>query len=144
MQTFVPYPNFKRSAQVLDRQRLGKQRVETLQILNALAGLSKGWTNHPATLMWRGHELALACYGVAICKEWKARGYKDSCHQKIVTLAKNTWATDSDSVEMPVWWGDSAVHDSHKSKLLQKDFGWYSQFNWDVPTNLDYVWRVAK
>ena len=33
MQTFLPYPDFARSAAVLDRQRLGKQRVEVLQIL---------------------------------------------------------------------------------------------------------------
>lgn len=36
MQTFLPYPNFNESAQVLDRQRLGKQRVEVLQILQAI------------------------------------------------------------------------------------------------------------
>jgi len=28
MQTFLPYPDFARSAAVLDRQRLGKQRLE--------------------------------------------------------------------------------------------------------------------
>jgi len=33
MQTFVPYANFSESAKVLDRQRLGKQRVETLQVM---------------------------------------------------------------------------------------------------------------
>ncbi len=38
MQTFLPYADFERSAAVLDRQRLGKQRVETLQIFQALTG----------------------------------------------------------------------------------------------------------
>ena len=36
MQTFLPFPDFVASARSLDRLRLGKQRVETLQILNAL------------------------------------------------------------------------------------------------------------
>ena len=36
MQTFLPYPDFERSAKVLDNKRLGKQRVEVLQILNVL------------------------------------------------------------------------------------------------------------
>lgn len=36
MQTFLPYPDFAESASVLDRQRLGKQRVETLQVMKAL------------------------------------------------------------------------------------------------------------
>lgn len=36
MQTFLPYSNFSASARVLDDKRLGKQRVECLQILKAL------------------------------------------------------------------------------------------------------------
>jgi hypothetical protein len=39
LQTFVPENTFEHSVRVLDRQRLGKQRVETLQIMKALAGL---------------------------------------------------------------------------------------------------------
>jgi len=35
MQTFLPYPDFLQSLQSLDNKRLGKQRVETFQILNA-------------------------------------------------------------------------------------------------------------
>lgn len=138
MQTFIPYADFVQSAQVLDRQRLGKQRVETLQILNALAGLSKGWVNHPATRMWRGYERALIDYGVTVCEEWIDRGYQDTCTKKIKSLAPNF----SRKLVMPHWWGDQAIHDSHKSRLLQKDYTWYSQFNWSVPLNLDYVWAV--
>lgn len=36
MQTFLPYTDFKSCARVLDDKRLGKQRVECLQILKAL------------------------------------------------------------------------------------------------------------
>lgn len=36
MQTFLPYKDFAECARVLDDKRLGKQRVECLQILNAL------------------------------------------------------------------------------------------------------------
>ena len=32
MQTFLPYANYTKSAQVLDDKRLGKQRVEALLI----------------------------------------------------------------------------------------------------------------
>jgi hypothetical protein len=66
--TFLPFPQFTKSAQALDYKRLGKQRVEAWQILQALRGETKGWTNHPATKMWRGHEKALCEYGIAICK----------------------------------------------------------------------------
>lgn len=36
MQTFLPYPDFNKSAQCLDDKRLGKQRAECLQILKVL------------------------------------------------------------------------------------------------------------
>ena len=41
MQTFLPYRNFRKSLQSLDDKRLGKQRVETFQILNNLLGRPK-------------------------------------------------------------------------------------------------------
>lgn len=43
MQTFLPYENFNKTAQVLDRKRLGKQRVETLTIFRTLSGINVGW-----------------------------------------------------------------------------------------------------
>ena len=49
MQTFLPYEDFRASARVLDRQRLGKQRVEAKQILQALErpGEPSGWEGIP-------------------------------------------------------------------------------------------------
>ena len=53
MQTFLPYPDFAESARCLDRQRLGKQRVETAQILRCIVeNRTGGWANHPAVRMW--------------------------------------------------------------------------------------------
>ena len=49
MQTFLPYESFRESAKVLDWRRLGKQRVEGMQIINAIENPNKqGWQNHPA------------------------------------------------------------------------------------------------
>ena len=48
MQTFLPFPDFQQSAAVLDHVRLGKQRVEALQILRALVIPEYGWQSHPA------------------------------------------------------------------------------------------------
>ena len=64
MQTFLPYSDFEKTARCLDNKRLGKQRVETLQILN------DSWPNHPATKMWRNYKGCLAEYGLIICEEW--------------------------------------------------------------------------
>src|SRR3954469_7896888 len=53
MQTFLPVADFEESARLLDSPRLGKQRVETLQVLRALELPDYGWANHPVATMWR-------------------------------------------------------------------------------------------
>lgn len=140
MQTFVPYTTFAQSLNCLDYKRLGKQRVETKQLLNALAGLTKGWVNHPAAKMWRGHEAALASYGKVCCALWIDRGYKDSLLPFFVEQEK-LWA-EKTGVDMPPWIGDERVHASHRSNLLRKDKAFYSQYGWTEPDNLPYAWPV--
>jgi hypothetical protein len=56
MQTFLPFADFADSAASLDPRRLGKQRVEVLQIVRAITWPKYGWRNHPAANMWRGFE----------------------------------------------------------------------------------------
>lgn len=143
MQTFLPYADFVTSAQVLDYRRLGKQRVETLQILNTLLGVSKGWQNHPAVKMWRGHETLLIEYGVAMCDEWIARGYKDTCRGKIVGLGDLIADEERESFpgeREPSWIGDEQFHVSHQSNLIRKDPIYYSPIFDGVPSDLPYVW----
>jgi hypothetical protein len=134
MQTFLPYDDFALSAQVLDRQRLGKQRVETLQLLKALAGETKGWVNHPAAKMWSGYENSLVHYGVAICDEWIRRGYKDTCREKIMAYLKVC------GTETPRWLGKESIHASHRSNLLRKNAEFYGQYGWTEPDDLPYDW----
>ena len=140
MQTFVPEESFADSVRVLDRQRLGKQRVETLQIMKALAGLSKGWTNHPATRMWRGYESALFVYQQATCDEWAKRGYKDTCLDKTYDVWRQHFY--SRTVDYPHWLGDYRVHYSHKSALVFKNPVWYNQFYPNVVGEYNYYWPV--
>jgi hypothetical protein len=135
MQTFLPYADFPRSAQVLDRQRLGKQRVEAKQILNALAGLTAGWVNHPATRMWRGYEYSLAIYGMTVCAEWQQRGYEDSLFPFFVRVA-----SQYDDNGDPPWIGNRAFHRSHKSNLIRKMPEHYGVLWPKVPDDLPYVW----
>lgn len=134
MQTFLPYPSFTQSALVLDRQRLGKQRVEALQIIFALTKENYGWKNHPAVKMWKNHVPALAKYGIIICDEWIKRGYKDSTREKFLVYTSNK------NIDLPNWIGDCDFHKAHQSKLLSKKPDWYTKFNWDVPNDLPYIW----
>lgn len=133
MQTFLPYPSFSRSARVLDRQRLGKQRLECKQILTALVVPGTGWSNHPATKMWRGHEVALLHYMQAVIDEWVRRGY--------VNNIEVPWMLRGGRVfRLPLWLGDAKFHASHRSNLLRKDPVHYGQFGWAEPNDLPYVW----
>lgn len=137
MQTFLPLPDFKASALVLDRQRLGKQRVEVLQLLRALAGETKGWTNHPAAKMWRGYEAALCAYGIVVCSVWRSRGYSDTCMDKIVARLD---ALDAEGCVKPPWLGRDDFHAAHRSNLLRKDPIWYGQWGWSEGPDLEYIW----
>jgi len=143
MQTFLPYPSFAASAKVLDYRRLGKQRVEAFQLLVAihdewaldiraqkgLTSPAKGWTNHPAARMWRGHSESLGIYMNEMIVEWVNRGYKNSM------LYHPTITSDK-----PTWIGDVAFHASHRSNLLRKDINYYSKFGWTESPNLPYIW----
>lgn len=137
MQTFLPYPDFAQSASVLDNKRLGKQRVECLQILKAITNPTYGWQNHPAVRMWRGHYIALADYGLRICEEWTKRGFKDTCAVKIIPFLCRTGAGND-----PSFIGNPDFHASHRSNLLRKDPIHYAQFGWTEPNNLPYIWPV--
>lgn len=140
MQTFLPYANFQKSAQCLDRQRLGKQRVEAYQILQCLVGEgSLQWKHHPAIKMWKGHEAALAGYIVVICQEWKKRGYKDTVENKTVTMInRHPWHLWS--VTKPTWLGNRKFHQAHRSNLVRKSPTHYRQYFPKVADNLPYVW----
>jgi hypothetical protein len=131
MQTFLPYPDFERCAATLDFRRLGKQRVEAKQILNALAG-QNGWSHHPAVKMWIGYEPALHVYKDCMIREWIKRGYKNN-----MPLTSEMFI----GVELPPWLGDERVHSSHRARLLHKDPEWYGQFGWtEEPVAQGYFW----
>jgi hypothetical protein len=149
VQTFLPFPDFEASARVLDRRRLGKQRVETLQVARGLIEPDYGWRNHPAVLMWRGHEEALGRYGQTVCRVWCELGHADSCEAKLLAdLGRPGLAAPRSQAELaaagalPPWLGDLELHRSHQSVLLRKDPGWYRRFFPGVPDDLPYVWPV--
>jgi len=142
MQTFLPFPDYVRSAQVLDMKRLGKQRVETLQIMSALLE-GRGYLNHPATLMWGSYMCSLMDYQFAVCQEWTGRGYQDTCLSKTIDIHAlfQHCSCGSEYVTRPWWIGDINFHQSHRSALLRKDHSHYSQyFSATTPDNLPYLW----
>lgn len=149
MQTFLPYADFEGSARVLDQKRLGKQRVETIQVIRALTRPGYGWAHHPAVLMWEGFEEALGRYGITCCEAWTDLGFGDTCATTMVadlaTAGVEVIRTQSELTAagaLPSWLGDDAVHRSHQSALVRKDPEHYLALFPDVPDDLPYVWPV--
>ena len=149
MQTFTPYADFDASVQALDQKRLGKQRVEVIQIVRALTVPGYAWSSHPAVLMWRGYEEALGRYGLAACQAWVARGFGDSCAQTITADLSaagvspiRSYADLQAAGALPGWLFDPAVQRSHQSALVRKDPEFYGPRFPGVGPDLDYVWPV--
>ena len=136
-----------RSARVLDTRRLGKQRVETLQIMRALHVPGYAWRNHPAVRMWRGFTPALVRYGLDVCDAWEARGHADATREAILAFTGGRVPTSGElraAGRLPPWLGAEPVHVSHRSALLRKDPEFYGRFGWREPPDLPYVWPVPK
>ncbi|MEV4539525.1 MSMEG_6728 family protein [Asanoa sp. NPDC049518] len=148
MQTFLPFPDFARSAAVLDPPRLGKQRVENVQILRGLTVAGHGFRHHPAVKMWAGYEEALVRYGLVVASTWTAEGRADTTATTLTTdLAASCGITAVREVpelrtagDLPPWLGDEAFHRSHQSALIRKDATFYGPLFGDVPPDLPYVW----
>lgn len=144
MQTFLPYKDFKKTARVLDRQRLGKQRVETMQVMNTLTKTTGAWSNHPAVHMWKGYAWALLQYQKAIINEWvNNRGYKDTCLQKTYNIYKSLPDNMKGEGKYPPWLGREDFHNGHKSNLVRKKPEYYRKFWPNISENLEYVWPEA-
>jgi hypothetical protein len=142
MQTFLPSPDYEESAFYLDSKRLGKQRVETLQIMKALL-TGRGWINHPATVMWIGYEWSLLQYQEAVCAEWTQQGgYKDTCLAKTRELY-HEFRGDDRGYD-PWWLTIPSLHISHQSNLIRKDPKYYAPQFPGVPPDLPYYWPIIK
>ncbi len=147
VQTFLPYPDFERSARALDARRLGKQRVECLQVVRGLTVPGYGWRHHPAVKMWRGHLEALGRYTLTCCEVWSEAGRADTCATTVVADLREAGVTRiraqselAGADALPYWLGDPDVHRSHQSALVRKDPEHYGPLFADVPPDLDYVW----
>jgi hypothetical protein len=151
MQTFLPVADFVDSARLLDSARLGKQRVETLQILRAIELPDYGWASHPVVLMWRGRTPSLVAYGLAMARVWRDRGFADSTAAQIGEFAPQVVGVPQEELAaaglLPSWLGDEELHRSHRSNLIAKDPDFYrhrfaERFG-PEPDDLPYVWPGA-
>lgn len=146
MQTFLPYQCFLRSARALDRQRLGKQRLEAKDCL-LLASMRKGvdldevlgynaeqaaavekrFQRHPCVDMWQDCLTCLARYGSTICTVWIDRGYNDNQKERFDAALEILGSLDI-VTDSPWWLGKRKVHGRHRAMLHHKSPERYPEF----------------
>jgi hypothetical protein len=120
----------------LDRKRLNKQKVEANQILKASLGLTKGWVNHPAVLMWKGYSNALKYYFNEITNACIHRGFINNMpfyefteeqlnnveYQTVQDYLKNGIPSEAslNKIIFPWWFQWEPLIYSHQASLLRK------------------------
>lgn len=137
MQTFITDIDPAISASNLDNKRLGKQRVEAIQIARTLLGLSDGWKNHPIMRLWKGYESWLIrVYLHSILKEWEHRGFNnDKCTSHYKILASMVPL----EIKYPHWIDEQFI-ESHRSNLIRKNKEYYQAKFPSVPDDISYIW----
>jgi hypothetical protein len=105
VQTFLPYPDFERTA-----------------------------------------EPALVAYGLAIVREWTARGGADTVGEKLRQHLHGEPERTQKELDrlgmLPPWLGREDLHRTHRSALVRKDPDFYRPLFPDVVDDLEYVWPV--
>lgn len=109
--TFVPFFDVAKIYSILDLKRKNKQITECIEMINALEGHNKGYSGHPAALMWQDNIDALKTYHNIMLRLWYAEGYSGSRKEYKVDEANVTW---------PWWWGWETLALSHKLSLRRK------------------------
>lgn len=138
MQTFLPYPDFEKSAAVLDRNRLNAMRRESKMVLTIIRKTKSGETNRfinqPLLKQWYGYEDALLMYRRAVMLEWQKRGYKnsDEIPQEI-------------DFNVPNWFGDNIYHYQMQVVLCRKAYE-HEIKNKPLPSKYDYrlIFQIDK
>jgi hypothetical protein len=148
MNTFLPYEDFTQCAKSIDSNRLNSQYNEALVIIKSLThvypikertGFS-GFENHTVGKFWKGYELALAEFMLAITEEILTRPFAKSNAAESLLLRKARRQRTRDLVEFmedngwdnsrPPLIGDPDFHSAFRSFLLYKDVQHTTFKNW--------------
>ena len=170
MNTFLPYCSFERSSKVLDMKRLGKQRVECLQLLNCLEKGPLICCVCRESINYKNSNDCACPTGDGPHNPIKTPWYSHPCTQMWIgfegTLASygiyfcKEWIRRGykDNIQHkliehlikwnknigdPPFIGNENFHLSMQSNLIRKDPIYYKPiFGNNVPDNLPYVWKI--
>ena len=137
MQTFLPYADFQRSVECLDKKRAWKQVVEARQMINILTreenGENPGYRNHTAVRAWKGYKNGLIAYYNCFLS------YCKSFHKIKAVICQ---PMEESPFTLPPWFGYEPLHSSHRGRLLEKKYDFYKQYGWSEEPSLNCIWPV--
>lgn len=140
IQTWLPLPSFKDSAEALSDTDLSKQVADALRVIEHLHQIPMSetkladqyWKMEPLVPispanMWQGCEMQLCEYAIEMAEEASIRQgqknqYMDALHEHL------DWSTGEDSyMGKPSWFGNLEFHLSHQAALVRKDPEFYGK-----------------
>src|SRR6185436_9110475 len=111
MITFLPYADYTKSAQCLDRLRLGQQRREARDLLTIVTERDNRKLVFPIVRMWWDYRESLMLYLYEIVTEWQMRGYSDEIlSQAELTTGLVASEISESGCEHPYWYDDERVY----------------------------------
>lgn len=144
--TFIIVPDIEQTAKMLDKQRLGKQRLEAKQLIDILERYDQtgtcdgGWSSHPALRSWKGYTNSLKAYFNIIVNEWISRGCQNTMKlypidTKRYRVVKCNFDGKTahfqgpfDEYCYPFWVSFPPLYMSHQAALCRKNPEYYSSF----------------
>jgi hypothetical protein len=137
MQTFLPYASFEETAKALDLARLTFVMRDSLTLMKSLARFyplnkrgESGFEGHTVGQFWKGHEISLAKYGLALAQNHL---YRPANASKAMTLTQrklhmSMWQQMIEALEdrgfpedPPPLIGDEEFHSAFRAFLLYRD-----------------------
>ena len=141
MNTFLPCPEFSRVAAILDPQRLSRQISEVCTVAKSLWAYGKllelcdrtmPWgVSFPSVVhLWVGDKGEILLpelwdYHRNMNAEW-AKHHAGQAHESFLRFNWRRLLGETTPKPRQLIWPD-AVHQSHRSKLLGKDWGYYKR-----------------
>ena len=158
MQTFISDTNLIKNFLNLDNKRLGKQRRESVFILEAILKQNKeGYKNHPAVKMWKGYEgYLLFVYLFVNMKIWKNKNFNNvktqEDYEELSKLLLNKFKCFLSKllpfifIRKLIWkkppWITKEFIEAHRSKLIRKKPEHYRSLFPDTKEGLEYIWPI--
>lgn len=134
MQVFVPDSDPLNVAMILwrDQRRYNKQIIECRQIISAIKGETKAWSNHPVVKMYKPHLKWLECYMNCLENFRNARNYANKHKGEGLNLnvkcdlATLRYARDANKCTPEFLTEDFC--DQHRRRLYTKSPDLYSEY----------------